>query len=68
MYMNKTHLLSLQFKPEPSKGLECYADPDFAGTYIHDFAAMDPGIVKSCSGWYISMMDASSFGPPSCKL
>ena len=53
MYMNKTRLLGLQFKPDPSKGFECYADADFAGTYICDFAAMDPGTAKSRSGWYV---------------
>ena len=34
MYMNKMHLLRLLFKPDPSKGFECYADADFARTFI----------------------------------
>ena len=52
-YINKTRLLGLQLKPDPSKGFECYTGTDFAGTYICDFAAMDPSTAKSYLSWYV---------------
>ena len=50
MYMNRICPLGLCFKPDLSKGFKCYADTDFAGTFVHEFAAADPSIAKSCFG------------------
>ena len=52
-YLKKTRDLGLKFKPDPTKGFECYCDADFSGNWNHDFAATDPSTAKSRSGWAI---------------
>ena len=51
----KTHKdEGLVFKPDPSKGLECYIDADFAGNWLimeTDGCAS----VLSCTGFYIML-------------
>ena len=53
MYLNKTRNLGLMFKPDSSKGFECYADADFCGAWNKAFAEVDPSTSKSRSGWYV---------------
>ena len=36
-YLKKTHDLGLHFKPDPSKGCECYCDADFLGLWNKAF-------------------------------
>jgi hypothetical protein len=45
--------LGLKFRPNESKGFECYCDADFAGNWNKDFAQHDPSTAKSRSGWVI---------------
>ena len=52
-YLKKTRDMGLKFKPDPSKGFECYCDADFSGNWNHQFAATDPSTSKSRSGWVI---------------
>jgi len=52
-YLKKTRDLGLKFKPDPTKGFECYCDADFSGNWNRDFAATDPSTAKSRSGWTI---------------
>jgi hypothetical protein len=52
-YLKKTHNLGLKFKPDPKKGLKCYCDVDFSGTWNREFAPVDPSTTKSQSGWII---------------
>ena len=52
-YLKKTRDIGLRFKPDPSKGFECYCDADFAGNWNHAFAPTDPSTAKSRSGWVI---------------
>jgi histone deacetylase 1/2 len=52
-YLKKTRDLGLKFKPDPSKGFECYCDADFSGNWNKDFASHDPSTAKSRAGWVI---------------
>ena len=45
--------MGLRFKPDSTKGFECYCDADFAGNWNKAFATTNPGTDKSCSGWVI---------------
>jgi hypothetical protein len=45
--------IGLCFKPDPSKGFQCYCDANFAGNWNKDFAATDPSTAKSRSGWAV---------------
>ncbi len=49
-YLKKTRELGILFKPDPSKGLECYCDADFSGLRNKAFAPVDPSTSKSRSG------------------
>ena len=46
-YLKKTRDLGLKFKPDPTKGFECYCDADFSGNWNQNFAAFDPSTAKS---------------------
>jgi hypothetical protein len=37
-YLKKTRDLGLHFKPDPTKGFECYCDADFSGLWNKAFA------------------------------
>ena len=50
-YLKATRHVGLQFKPDPSKGFQCYCDADFAGNWNKEFAPTDPSTAKSRSGW-----------------
>jgi hypothetical protein len=52
-YLKKTRDLGLRFKPDPSKGFECYCDADYSGLWNKAFAPVDPSTSKSRSGWII---------------
>ena len=52
-YLKKTRDLGLKFKPDPSKGFECYCDADFSGNWNKEFASNDPSTAKSRSGWIV---------------
>ena len=52
-YLKKTRHLGLRFRPDPSKGFECYCDADFSGNWNKDYAQSDPSTAKSQSGWII---------------
>jgi hypothetical protein len=52
-YLMKLRDLSLCFKPDPSKGFECYWDADFSGLWNKTLAPNDPSTAKSRSGWII---------------
>eukprot|EP00804_Cyclotella_cryptica_P001426 CCRYP_003677-RC/>CCRYP_003677-RC protein AED:0.04 eAED:0.04 QI:0/-1/0/1/-1/1/1/0/367 len=52
-YLKKTRHLGLKFRPNESKGFECYSNADFAGNWNKDFAQYDPSTAKSRSGWVI---------------
>ncbi|KAL7486134.1 hypothetical protein ACHAW6_011728 [Cyclotella cf. meneghiniana] len=52
-YLKATRHIGLLFKPDSSKGFQCYCDADFAGNWNKEFAATDPSIAKSRSGWII---------------
>jgi hypothetical protein len=52
-YLKKTRHLGLKFRPNESKGFECYCDADFAGNWNKAFAQHDPSTAKSRSGWVI---------------
>ena len=52
-YLKKTRDLGLHFKPDPTKGFECYCDADFSGLWNKAFAPVDPSTSKSRSGWII---------------
>jgi hypothetical protein len=46
-YLKKTRDLDLRFKPDSTKGFECYCDADFSGLWNKAFAAVDPSTSKS---------------------
>jgi hypothetical protein len=46
-YLKKTRHLGLRFRPDPSKGFECYCDADFSGNWNRDYAQSDPSTAKS---------------------
>jgi hypothetical protein len=45
-YLKKSHDLSLHFKPDSTKGFECYCDADFSGLWNKAFAPVDPSTSK----------------------
>jgi hypothetical protein len=51
--LKKTGDLGLRFKPDSTKGFECYCDADFSGLWNKAFAPVDPSTSKSQSGWII---------------
>ena len=63
-YLKKTRDLGLCFKPDPSKGFECYCDADYSGLWNKAFAPVDPSTSKSRVVGSFSMQDALSLGPP----
>ncbi len=42
--------MGLRFKPDPTKGFECYCDADFSGLWNKAFAPVDPSTSKSQKG------------------
>ncbi len=52
-YLKKACDLGLRFKPDSTKGFECYCDADFSGLWNKAFAPVDPSTSKSQSGWII---------------
>jgi hypothetical protein len=52
-YLKKTRDSGLHFKPDSTKGFECYCDEDFSGLWNKAFAPVDPSTSKSQSGWII---------------
>jgi hypothetical protein len=52
-YLKKTCDLGLRFKPDSTKGFECYCDADFSGLWNRAFAPVDPRTSKSQIGWII---------------
>jgi hypothetical protein len=52
-YLKKTRDLGLHFKPDSTKGFECYCDADFSGLWNRVFAPVDPSTSKSKIGWII---------------
>jgi hypothetical protein len=52
-YLKKTRDFSLRFKPDSTKGFECYCDEEFSGLWNKAFAPVDPSTSKSQSGWII---------------
>ena len=52
-YLKGTRHVGFRFRPDPSKGFQCYCDTDFAGNRNKDFAKADPSTAKSRSGWII---------------
>ena len=51
--MKATCHIKLHFKPDPTKGFQCYCDTDFAGNWNKEFAATDPSTAKSSHGWIV---------------
>ncbi|KAL7475208.1 hypothetical protein ACHAW6_001132, partial [Cyclotella cf. meneghiniana] len=45
--------IGLHFKPDASKGFQCYCVTDSAGNWNKEFAATDPSTAKSRSGWIV---------------
>eukprot|EP00956_Cyclotella_meneghiniana_P030555 scaffold77192_cov37-Cyclotella_meneghiniana.AAC.9 len=54
-YLKKTRHLGLKFKPDESKGFDCYCDADFSGNWNSLFASADPSTAKSRSGWIVAL-------------
>jgi hypothetical protein len=52
-YLKKTRHIGLKFKPDPSRGFECYCDADFSGNWNKELAPYDSSTAKSRSGWVI---------------
>jgi hypothetical protein len=52
-YLKKTRDLGLCFKPDFTKGCECYCDADFSGLWNKAFAPVDPSTSKSQSDWIV---------------
>ncbi len=46
-YLKKTCNLGLHFKPDPSKGFECYCNADFSRLWNKAFASVDPSTAKT---------------------
>ncbi len=53
IHLTQTRDLGLKFKPDPSRGFECYCDADFSGNWNILFAPTDPSTAKSRSGWIV---------------
>ncbi len=51
-YLNNTHDLGFCFKPDPTKGFDCYCDADFSGLWNKAFAPVDSS-TSVCGGWII---------------
>jgi hypothetical protein len=52
-YLKKTHDLGLHFKPDSTKGFECYCDAGLSRLWNKAFAPVDPSTSMSRSGWII---------------
>ncbi|KAL7475484.1 hypothetical protein ACHAW6_001396, partial [Cyclotella cf. meneghiniana] len=52
-YLKATHHIDLRFKPDASKGFQCYCNANFAGNHNKEFAATDLSTAKSRSGWIV---------------
>ena len=52
-YLHATKDLGMTFRPDPSKGLECYVDADWAGNWHEDFSD-DPHCANSRTGYIIT--------------
>eukprot|EP00804_Cyclotella_cryptica_P002072 CCRYP_017855-RB/>CCRYP_017855-RB protein AED:0.26 eAED:0.26 QI:0/-1/0/1/-1/0/1/0/216 len=52
-YLKATRHIRLRFKPDASKGFQCYCDADFAGNWNKEFAETDPSIAKCRRGWVV---------------
>ena len=52
-YLHATKDLGMTFRPDPSKGLECYVDADWAGNWHEDFTD-DPQCANSRTGYVIT--------------
>jgi hypothetical protein len=46
-YLMKSRNLGIHFKPDPSKGFECYCNADFSGFWNKTLAPDDPSTAKS---------------------
>ena len=53
-YLLETSDKGLIFKPEPSQGLDCWVDADFAGMYGYE-DEQDPISVKSRTGFVLTL-------------
>ena len=52
-YLKAIRHIGLCFKPDHTKGFQCYCDADFAGYWNKQFTATDPSTNKSQSEWII---------------
>jgi hypothetical protein len=52
-YLKATRHIGLHFKPDASKGFQCYCNADFAGNWNKELAETDPSTAKSRSGWVV---------------
>ncbi|KAL7482261.1 hypothetical protein ACHAW6_008898 [Cyclotella cf. meneghiniana] len=52
-YLKAMRHIGLRFKPDASKGFQCYCDSDFAGNWNKEFAATDRSTAKSRSNWTV---------------
>jgi hypothetical protein len=52
-YLKATSHIGLRFKPDASKGFQCYCDADFAGNWNKERAETDPSTAKSRSRWVV---------------
>ena len=48
-----TRHIGLHFKPDSTKGFQCYCDADFAGYWNKQFAMTDTSTAKPKSGWIV---------------
>ena len=65
-YLLATKDRGIKFTPDPSRGIECFADADFAGSW--DKAdSNNPENVLSRTGFIIFYCGCLSFGAPNCK-
>ncbi len=46
-YLMTLRDLGIRFKPDPSKGFECYCNADFSGIWNKTLAPNDPSMAKS---------------------
>ena len=53
-YLVGTRLKGITFKPDLTKGLDCYVDADFAGLYGYE-DEQDPVCVKSRTGYTLTL-------------
>ena len=52
-YLKATRHFGLCFKPDASKGFQCYCNADFAGNWNKEFSTTDPSTDKSRSSWIV---------------